>query len=219
MKYEIKGNPDYGDLLVHLDPDDSILVESGAMSRMSPHLTLKARLLGGVIRAVARKFLGGESLFITEYTAPAEGFVALSPTLPGTIGSRQLDGGSFFLTAGSFLACTPGVELRTRFGGLRGFFSGEGAFLVECSGEGIVFFNAYGAILKKEVQGTLTVDTGHVVAWEPGLDYQIRGMGGLKSTMFSGEGLVMAFQGTGSVYVQTRHLGAMAGWLAPFCHG
>jgi uncharacterized protein (TIGR00266 family) len=217
MNYQIDGNPDHGDLSVQLGPGETILAESGAMSRMSAHLEVNARLIGGLLKAVARKFLGGESLFLSEYRASQAGFVAFSPTCPGTIAVRELKGDSFFLTKGSFLACTPGVELSTRFGGLKAFFSGEGAFLIECRGTGHVFFNAYGAIVEKDVQSPLTVDTGHVVAWEPSLSYQIRGMGGLKQTLFSGEGLVMVFEGTGKLYLQSRHLPGLVGWLTPFC--
>ncbi|NQU24282.1 MAG: TIGR00266 family protein [Candidatus Nealsonbacteria bacterium] len=217
MKYEIAGNPDQGDLTVGLEAGETILTESGAMSRMSAHMEVNARLIGGFVKAVARKLLGGESLFLSEYQAAEAGFVSISPKLPGSIAVRELRGETFYLTSGSFLACTPGVELSTRFGGLRAFFSGEGGFLIECTGTGTLFFNSYGAIVEKDVNGALTVDTGHVVAFEPTLDYQIRGMGGLKQTVFSGEGLVMAFEGSGKIYVQTRVVQGLVKWLRPFC--
>jgi len=217
MKHEIDGNPDQGDLTVWLEPGESVLSEAGAMSRMSADLEVRARLIGGLVPAVVRKLLGGESLFLSEYRATRPGFVALSPRCPGTITAREMTGDGFYLTKGSFLACTPGVELSTRFGGLKSLLSGEGAFLIECRGTGQLFFNAYGAVVEKDVRGSFIVDTGHVVAWEPTLDYEIRGMGGIKQTLFSGEGLVMAFQGTGKLYLQTRHLGGLIRWLSPFC--
>ena len=98
-----------------------------------------------------------------------------------------MQGETVHLTAGSFVACTPGVTMKTRFGGLRAFFSGEGAFYLECSGSGDLFFNAYGAVHEREVNGSFIVDTGHLVAWESSLRYEIKGMGGLKQTLFSGE--------------------------------
>ncbi len=217
MKFEINGNPDQGDLTVWLDPGETIVSEAGAMSRMSADLQTSARLIGGVLPAVARKMLGGESLFLSEYRAVQPGFVALSPCCPGTIVERRMQGDRFLLTKGSFLACASGVGLSTRFGGLKSLFSGEGAFLIECHGTGQLFFNAYGALVEKEVSGSLTVDTGHVVAWEPTLDYEIRGMGGIKQTLLSGEGLVMNFRGTGKIYLQTRHLGGLVRWLTPMC--
>ncbi len=186
------------------------------MAWMSDGVRMKARLLGGFLRAFARKLVGGESLFVGEYSHPTGGEVAFSPAIPGSIGHRALTGDSLILTGGAFMACTSGVELRTRFGGFRAMFSGEGLFLIECSGRGDLFFNSYGALIEKEVEDGFTVDTGHVVAWEPTVDYSIRGMGGLKSTLLSGEGLAMRFSGRGKLYLQTRTLDSVANWLIPF---
>lgn len=217
MDYQINGNPDQGDLTVQLNMGESILAEAGAMSRMNSHLQVEAKMIGGMTSALMRKFAGGESLFLSRYTASTPGRVSFSPTYPGTICTRELAGIPMNLTAGSFLACTPGVELSTRFGGLKALFSGEGAFVIQAGGQGTLFFTAHGAVVEKEVQGAITVDTGHVVAWEPSLDYEIRGMGGLKQTLLSGEGLVMNFQGTGKLYLQTRHMGGLVRWLTPWC--
>lgn len=217
MQFDIGGNPDYGDLTVVLEEGESIWSESGAMSRMSADMQMKAKLVGGFVQAVVRRLVGGESLLISEYTATRKSFVSFSPSIPGTILHRKLNGDAFYLTAGAFLACTPGIDFKTRFGGLKAFFSGEGAFFIECSGKGDLFYNAYGGVVEKEVRGSLIVDTGHLVAWEPTLNYHIRGMGGLKQTLFSGEGLMMHFQGSGKLYLQTRHLGGLAGWLTPYC--
>ncbi len=217
MKFDISGNPAYGDLTVALDAGESFWSEGGAMSRMSSHVELGTRLVGGLLKSAVRRVVGGESLFISEYTAESMGFVALSPSCPGTILHREMRGDSFYLTAGSFLACSPGLQLGTKFGGLRAFFSGEGGFLIEVSGQGDLFFNGYGGVVEQEIDGELVVDTGHVVAWEPTLDYSIGGMGGVKQTLFSGEGLVMRFNGKGKIYLQTRHLSSLAGWLGPYC--
>ncbi len=219
MEFEIAGNPDYGELIVELAPGESVLSESGAMNNMSSTINMNVKLLGGVFSGIIRKFLGGESFFLGQYTAESAGHVAFSPRIPGTVLHRKMQGETWNLTAGSFLACTPEVDIKTVFGGLKAFFSGEGAFVLKCSGQGDLFYNAYGGVIEKQVQGSFTVDTGHVVAWEPSLDYCIRGMGGLKQTLFSGEGLVMNFTGTGKLLVQTRHLGGMVHWLRPFCRG
>ncbi|MEM7309182.1 MAG: TIGR00266 family protein [Planctomycetota bacterium] len=216
MKFELQGNPDYGQVLVQLDPGEKVYSESGAMSRMDTGMELRARLMGGMTRAMARKFLGGESFFLAEYQSSGGGEIAFSPALPGTVLHHRLDGGTVLMTGGCFLACSEGVDLRTRFGGLRSFFSGEGAFLIKAEGRGDLFLNAYGAVIEQQVQGGLTVDTGHVVAWEPSLEYSIGGMGGLKSTLLSGEGLVMKFRGEGRIWLQSRTLGNTAGWLVPY---
>ncbi|MCA8975505.1 MAG: TIGR00266 family protein, partial [Planctomycetes bacterium] len=159
------------------------------------------------------------SLFVGDYSAPHGGWVTLAPALPGVVQHRKMNGDHFILSAGAFLACSPGVELKTRFGGFRYMFGGKGAFFLEVSGRGDLFYNCYGAMVEKEVEGTFTVDTGHVVAWDPSLEYTVGGMGGVKQTLFSGEGLVMKFSGRGQLLLQTRTLNDSAGWLSPFCIG
>jgi uncharacterized protein (TIGR00266 family) len=219
MDFRIDGNPDYGQLKVELRPGERIVAEGGSMAWMSAGTNVKVRLLGGLFKALIRRLVAKESLFVAEYSHPGIGMVTFSPATPGSVAHRRLDGDSFILTAGSYMASTAGVTLKTRFGGLRSLLSGEGAFLIECSGTGDLFYNAYGAMVEKEVSGSLTVDTGFVVAWEPGVSYSIRGMGNLKSTLLSGEGLAMNFSGSGKVFLQTRTLGGIAGWLTPFCSG
>ena len=223
MNWEIRGNPEYGELVAQLDPGETFRTEGGAMSRCTSGLDVRTKLMGGIAPALTRKLFGGESFFVGEYSAPtadpAPAEIALSPSLPGSVLQRSLRDEEFVLTAGSFLACTPGVELRPRFGGVRALFSGEGAVVLIASGVGELFFNAYGAVTERELEGELRVDTGHVVAWTPGIQYEIKGMGGIKSTLFSGEGLTMRFTGQGKIWLQTRTLAATAGWLSPFCVG
>ena len=216
MQIDIVGNPDYGQLRVQLGPGEQFIAEGGSMAWMDSDIQSKARLLGGFLSALIRKFTGGESLFVGEYSTDSGGGIAFSPAQPGSVVQRTLNGDSLMLTGGSFMACTPGVELSTKFGGARALFSGEGLFLMECSGRGELFFNAYGSIIEKKIDGSFIVDTSHVVAWEPSLSYSIQGMGGIKSTLLSGEGLVMKFSGTGTIYLQTRTMSGLASWLTPF---
>jgi len=216
LEYEVHGNPDYGHIDLALEPGEKVYTEGGAMSRMTPGLDLKIRMMGGLLRSVARRVLGGESFFLNEYQGPQGGELSISPKLPGTVVHRRVGPGEFVMTATSFLAASDGVDLVTRFGGLRSIFSGEGAFLLIARGQGDLFFNAYGGVVERDLDGELTVDTGHVVGWEPSLRYQIKGMGGLKQTLFSGEGLVMQFSGRGKLWLQSRTLGATAGWLVPY---
>ena len=216
MEHNIDGNPDYGHLTVSLNRGETFVAEGGAMAWMSEGMDVKARLLSGFVSAFIRKLVGGESLFVGEFSHPSGGRATFSPSLPGEISHRKMSGESFILTGGSFMACTRGIDLKTKFGGLRAMFSGEGAFFIECSGEGDLFFNTFGALIEKEIDGSFTVDTGHVVAWEPSLSYSIRGMGGLKSTLLSGEGVAMQFSGRGKIYLQTRTMDSLANWLIPF---
>ena len=219
MDWAIRGNPEFGEIVAKLGPGEVLRLEGGAMSRATAGLDVKNRVIGGLLGALARKLFGGESLFVGEYSGPAGGELALAPALPGTVVHRSLRDEEHVLTPGSFVACTPGIALRPRFGGIRALFSGEGAVVLVASGVGELFFNAYGAVIERDLDGELRVDTGHVVAWTPGIEYRIQGMGGLKSTLFSGEGLTMLFRGKGRVWLQSRTLPATAGWLSPFCIG
>lgn len=219
MEVQLAGNPDFGEATVTLNPSEEILIESGAMSRMSPNLQAQFKALGGFFKAMFRSLVGGESVFVGKFSDDQGGWLTFAPGTPGTVHHKKLNGNTMMLTAGSFLACTPDITLKTKFGGLRSFFSSEGAFLLEASGTGDLFFNCFGGGEEKVVNGQLTVDTGHVVAWEPTLDYKIRGMGGLKSTLMSGEGLVMDFTGQGRIWLQTRTLDGKAGWVTPYLMG
>ena len=215
MRFDIKGNPSYGEVDVELGPNETILIEPGAMSRMSSNMTSSFQRQGGFFSAIFRKMFGGESFFLGKYEHPDGGKLTFAPSIPGHVENRQLTNNSLKIMAGSFLACTPGVNIKAEFGGLKAFFSGEGAFLLEASGSGELFFNSFGGIVKKEINGEFIVDTGHVVAFEPALNYKISGMGNWKSTMLSGEGLVMTFNGNGKIYLQTRTVDGIASWLTP----
>lgn len=219
MQARIGGNPDFGYLSCTLPPDQPLLVESGAMAAMSDGFEVRNRLPGGFWSSLVRKLFGGESAFMGEYTHPEGGTIDISPAFPGAVLHRKLENDSLFLQGGAFMACSPGLQLGVQFGGLKSFFSGEGAFFLNVSGQGDLFYNAYGAVVERVVDGAFIVDTGHVVGWEPTLDWTIRGMGGLKATLFSGEGLVIEFTGRGKVWLQTRHLGGFAGWLSGYCRG
>ena len=122
MEFNVKGNPDYGVLTVKLERGETFIGESGAMSYMRPGMEVKARMLGGIVKALVRKLVAKESLLVGEYSHPDGGKITLSPTVPGSIARRTLKGETLTLTRGTFLACTPDVQLSTRFGGLRSFF-------------------------------------------------------------------------------------------------
>jgi uncharacterized protein (TIGR00266 family) len=218
LKVEVASNPDFGHLEVAFGSGEELICESGAMAAMDADVKVSTRMMGGFLPALWRKMVAGESLMCGVYSAPREGArMWLSPAIPGEVVKFSMDGRSLLLTSGSFLACTPGVSLSTRFGGLRGMFSGEGAFFIGAQGNGDLWFNSYGSIVEREVQGELTVDTGHVVAWEPSLNWTVTGMGNLFSTLFSGEGLVLKFSGSGKVWLQTRCLSGLSSWLSGYC--
>jgi uncharacterized protein (TIGR00266 family) len=231
MQYHVKHGPAFAWLEVDLGPSDSIQAEAGAMVMRTPTVDMATRLNAGrgagIFRmiwaffvALLRKFLGGETMFVNEFTSISGGRVVLAPALSGHITQRRLTGAQrLFVQTGSYLASTGTVDTKVRFGGLRTLLGGEGLVLLECSGHGDVFVNSYGGIHEIPVDGKFVVDTGHIVAFDGTLDFKIRSVGGLKSFLFSGEGLVCEFAGRGTVWIQSRNLSALAGWLSPMLPG
>lgn len=217
MEIKLNGNPDFGEAEVHLASGESVLAEAGAMSRMTDGIDLTTKLMGGFMQSLLRKFLTKETLVMGCYTAQRAGYVALAPRYPGTVLQQQVPGQGLILTGGALLACTEGVQVKPRFGGIRQIFSGEGAFILECTGNGSVVLAAYGAVIERQVNETFTVDTGHLVAWEPSLQYRIKGAGGIKQTLLSGEGLTMEFSGSGRIWLQSRNLHGFTHWLRKYC--
>jgi uncharacterized protein (TIGR00266 family) len=232
MQNTIEHGPAYAMATVDLDAGEAVTVEAGSMVGMSDGLEIKTHIggnkggfFGALVNfflALVRKFLGGETLFVNTYSPPAgqSGQVLVAPALSGDIIQYQLDGARTLMVQGSsYLASSGDVVVKTKFGGLKSLFSGEGAFWLRCSGTGNLWVNCYGAIHEVDVQGSHIVDTGHVVAFEDSLDYKIKGSGGLKATLLSGEGLTMHFKGNGKLFIQSRNLGGLVHWIAPRLRG
>ncbi len=222
MQTVLEFDPSYAMLTVVLDPGESIKAEPGAMVAQQG-VEMKTGSAGGGLFGGIRRMLGGESFFINTFTGQrGGGQVSLAPSTPGDIGSFPLPPGrNLFIQASSFLACTENVQTDSQFQGFRGFFSGESLFFLRAfseRGEGTVFYNSYGAIKQLPVEPgkELVVDTGHLVAFTDDVDYSIGKVGGLRSLIGGGEGLVMKFRGEGHVWVQTRNLASLADKIIPF---
>lgn len=212
-EYKIEGRPDYGFLTVQIPANETLKVEASAMATMDTHLVMKTKLKGGFGR-----FLTGESIFVNEFTAAkGAGEIGIAPGTPGDLVHQHLDGQTLFLQNSAFVASTMGVNLETKWQGmLKGFFSGESFFLIRASGKGDVWFNSYGAIIEIDVEDDYVVDTGNIVAFTDGMDYEITKVGGYKSLFFSGEGFVCRFRGKGKVWIQTRNAQAFVSWAHYF---
>jgi len=110
-----------------------------------------------------------------------------------------------------------GLVIDTKWGGVKGFFSGVGLFLLKITGPGTIFYASYGALHEVNVGAEgYTADTGHIVGFSHGLEYNVRSFGGMKGLFFSGEGLVADFRGQGTLYLQTRNPSSLASFLHPF---
>ena len=212
-EFRIECKPDFSFLTVQVPASQTLKVEASAMATMSTNMVMKTKMKGGLSR-----FLGGENIFINEFTAqagPAE--IGIAPGSPGDMDHVFMDGSSeIFLQSSAYVASSMNVEVDSKWQGFKGFFSGEGLFLLRCTGQGDLWFNTYGAMIEVPVDGNYVVDTSHVVAFTSGLEYNVESVGGLKSLFLSGEGLVCRFHGQGKVWIQTRHPMAFANWAYPF---
>lgn len=210
----MEARPDFSFLTVRLQSGQMIKVEASAMATMDTNLRMKTKMRGGLGR-----LLTGESLFINEFTAQnGPGEIGIAPGSPGDMDHVTLQEGEvLFLQNTAYVASSPSVALETKWQGLvKGLFSGESLFLVKCTGPGDLWFNTFGGMIAIDVDGTYTVDTGHIVAFSSSLDYSVGRIGGYKSLFFSGEGLVCHFSGKGRLWIQTRKINAFARWIYPF---
>jgi len=218
MQTEVLYRPSYSLTRVKLDPNETIRVEAGSMVGMSAGVTLETKAQGGILASLARSVLGGESFFLNTYTAPATGGeIMLAPALPGDQFVLQLSGETLLVQSGSFVASSAGIDLDTKWGGAKTFFASEGLILLRARGQGTLVLSSYGAIhsIKLEAGQVYTVDTGHLVAFTDGIGFNVRRIGGIKSTLFSGEGLVVDLTGPGQLMLQTRSVDAFLSWLIP----
>ncbi|MBN1264461.1 MAG: TIGR00266 family protein [Anaerolineales bacterium] len=218
MKVEVLYKPSYSIAEVALEAGEGLNAESGAMVAMSPGVQVETKMKGGFMKSLARSMLGGESFFVNTFRAGDRGAaVMLAPSLPGDIFSEDLAGGSLLVQSGSYLGSSEGVEVSTKWGGAKTFFASEGLIMLRCSGQGTLILSSYGAIHRMDLTAgqAITVDTGHLVAFSEQIQYNVRRVGGLKSTLLSGEGLVVDFQGPGQVLMQTRSEDSFLAWLLP----
>jgi len=217
MEHEVLYRPSYSLLKIKLRQGEAVSAEAGAMVSMSSSIEIKTAAKGGIFGALKRSVLGGESFFMNTFMAADSGEVTFAPTLPGDIHALELKGQSFYAQSGSYIASAPDIQVDTKWGGAKTFFSREGLFLLKMTGTGSVFLSSYGAIHEIDLQAgqKYIVDTGHMVAFAEGVGYSVKRVGGLKSTLFSGEGLVCELTGPGNIFLQTRSADAFLAWLIP----
>ncbi|MDJ0634388.1 MAG: TIGR00266 family protein [Xenococcaceae cyanobacterium MO_188.B29] len=222
ISYQIQHSPAYASLILDLAANQTVLVEASAMAAMDSSLKMKSKIKGGIMKGLGR-MLGGESLFINEFTAQGgKGQLYVSPGVPGDVQHYYLNEEcSLMVQSSGFVACSPEVEIDTKFQGFKGFFSGESLFLLKATGRGDFWFSSYGGIVEIPIAGDYVVDTGYIVAFEDTLDYKVEMIGGLsfkslKTGIFGGEGLVCRFSGEGRLWVQSRNLAPLINFLQPF---
>jgi len=204
---------------VNMAGGESVRAEAGALMATVPSVKVEAKAEGGVFRSLKRAALGGESFFITTYTAPPEGgWVDVAAFLPGDISAIDVTPGqAWFVQKGSWLAGASNISVDTKWGGFRNMFGSEGGFILRAEGQGPMLVSAYGAIEAWDLEPgqTVTLDTGHMVAYTEGIGMELRQIaGGLVQTFKSGEGLVFDFTGPGRLLVQTRNPHEFLGFIS-----
>ena len=219
VDYQIIGH-DIQMVEIGLDPGETVIAEAGAMAYMEEAIEFETKMgdgsnpdqgIMGKLFSAGKRMITGESLFMTHFTNGGSGksHVAFSAPVPGSVLSVDLaaEGGEIICQRDAFLAAARGTSVGIAFSRRlgSGFFGGEGFILQRLSGDGLAFIHAGGTMVKKELKGEkIRVDTGCLVAFTAGIDYDIEMSGGLKSMLFGGEGIFLAtLSGTGSVWIQS----------------
>jgi uncharacterized protein (TIGR00266 family) len=217
MKIRVEHRPAYALGIVDLEAGESVKAETGAMVSMSGNVNVASGVQGGLLKSAMRKVLGGESFFVNTFTATGgPGQVSFAPSLPGDVSDIELSG-DLYVQSGSYLAGGPMIEIDIKWGGARSFFASEGLFLLHLHGQGQVMLSSFGAIHQVQLDGVrpFIVDTGHVVAFDSTVQWNVRKIAGMFTSLISGEGLVVEFTGRGTIWLQTRSNQAFLDWLVP----
>jgi uncharacterized protein (TIGR00266 family) len=208
MDYRIVGDVMQA-LEITLNQGEELFAEAGSMLYMSPGIELQAKMQGGVLKGLMRKFLAGESMFMSVFRGNApRAKMALANPIAGKIFPLELRGNTILAERNAFLCGIGNIDLSIaftkRFGA--GFFGGEGFILQKLTGNGLVFLHAGGNMLEFDLAPgeQIRVDTGCIVSMADTVTYEIVFVGGVKNALFGGEGLFYAsLTGPGHVVLQT----------------
>lgn len=215
ITHEIIGD-DMQAIVMSMGVGDVIRAEAGTLMYMTDGVDMDAKMEGGLLGGLKRKLLAGESLFITYFKGTSNGSkVAFAGPYPGKIIHIPLSGQPVLCQRDAFLCCTGDIDLSIAFTKRlgAGFFGGEGFILQKMEGRGDLFIHSGGTIVPFELKAgeRLRVDTGCLVALDGGVDYDITRVGGIKTSLFGGEGLFFAsLTGPGRVWLQTLPFSRLA---------
>lgn len=197
-------------LEVDMAAGERITAESGAMVYIKGDVEIKTKTReGGLLAKLKVTALGGESFFVNEFVAKGDCTIGLTgPPIGDIVRIDVSQGNGYIVQAGSYIASTQGVLIDTQWQGFtKGLFGSE-FFMLKVTGQGELFANAYGGIIKKDLAAgeRMTVDNYHLVALSEQARYHVIKVGGMKTTILGGEGLATEVTGPGSVYLQTKNL-------------
>lgn len=201
-------------------PGQKITAEGGAMIAMSTSLSMttstQQKKSGGILKGLKR-LISGENFFLNHYTAGSEGGkLWLGTTHVGDMDAIELNGESFVLQGGAFVACSEDISIDASWQGFKSIVAKESVFWLKATGKGTLIFNSFGAIYTIDVDGEHIVDTGHIVAFEETLSFTLTKAGkSWASSILGGEGLVCKFKGKGRVWIQSHNSNAFGMSLSP----
>jgi len=221
MKYEIKGET-LPVLVLSMERGERVFTQSGGMSWMSDGFDMKTNMEGGLFGGIARK-LAGETIFMNTYTLnESEGTIAFSSSFPGKILPFDLSTGESIICQKQAFLCAErdvklDIHIKRKLGA--GFFGGEGFVLQKVTGPGLCFLEIDGEVVEYDLAPgqKMKVDTGHVAAFEPTVDFDIETIKGFTNVFFGGEGLFLTtLRGPGKIWLQSMPIENLASKLIPF---
>jgi uncharacterized protein (TIGR00266 family) len=187
------------------------------MVTMDTTMEVEGKLEGGVLGGLGRMMSSENIFFQTLKAVSGDGEALLAPAAPGSILDIEMDGTPYYIQKGGFFAATEGVAIGTRMQNLaKGLFGGEGFFVLEASGQGVLFVESFGAIHIVDIPAgkDVIIDNNHLVAWPRDIRYNLqKAAKGWISSITSGESLVFRFQGPGKVLIQSRNNIGFSQWL------
>ena len=218
---------------VELDFQETAIAEAGSFMMMDDGVEMQTIFgdgaqpqgLMGKLMSAGKRILTGESLFMTAFTNISSGKrrVSFASPYPGKIIPMDLSvlGGKIVCQKDSFLCAAKGVsvgiEFQRKLG--TGLFGGEGFIMQKLEGDGMAFVHAGGHVTQRDLAPgeLLKIDTGCIVAFTSQIDYDIQFVGGIKNTIFGGEGLFFAtLRGPGKVWIQTLPISRLAGRILAY---
>ena len=229
MNIVVSHGPSYAVATALLEAGESVIAEAGAMVSMDPHVAIstyatesreapRRRGCLGSLLSPFRRIFGGESFYQNRFTTVQHpGSVTFAPGIPGDVAVAEVSAeAGVILQNSAFLCSAEGVQIDTKWEGARGFMAGEGVFMLRAQGDGLLAFNSFGAIKEVQVEDHYVVDSGHLVAFEDSLEYDVRMFSrGIWKALFGGEAFVCEFSGRGRVWIQSRNTAAWGAMIGP----
>lgn len=232
IEYKIIGD-DIQLVEIELDPGETVIAEAGSMMYMDSNISYDTKLGDGSqanqgvfdkLLSAGSRVITGESLFVTHFSnkGRSKQRVAFSAPYPGKIVAIELDslGGTMIVQKDGFLCAAFGTKISLHFNRRlgSGLVGGEGFILQKLEGSGRAFVHSGGTVIERKLQNEeLIVDTGCIVGFTPGIDFNVKAAGNLRSMVFGGEGIFLAtLQGTGTVWLQSMPIRKLVQALSPY---